>query len=295
MNRFLMGPISFGSSTPTIVWQTSEVRVNPGIERLVQGAQSVDVAFAGAVRQVPMLTFDSPAIARMLGVIGWSGANIDQVDVYFRLLEHGGAVKAGEVHTRVRLYDTLSVLRRIRATQFQEATASFESIAVYDGTNLPLAIANNVALPAYTAAHIEKFTVGPAEFHGTDVDNVQSIEVDTGITEEIVGKDGDVYARLAAVRERQPSVTVNTFDASALSTIGVGGASKDNAIFFLRALTNKGAPASDSAPSHVKITAVDSHVTIEDMGDMTAINCQPVWDGSNDALSFETAQAIVTS
>lgn len=292
MKRYIMGPISFGSATPTILWQTQNIRVNPGIERLVQAANTTDVVFAGLVKQVPALTFDTPAIARMLGVIGFGGANIDQVDIYFRQMDHGGTIVAGANHVKVSLLDTLGLLRRITASQWQEASASFEIQAAYDGTNIPIAVTTGQSLPAYDNSVIEKFTVGPAELNSTDLDNIQSFDLDTGITVETDGQDGGPYARLAAIKERQPVITLTTFDAEALSTVGVNGASKDNAIAWLRGLTNKGAPAADTASSHIKFTAADSHVIISDMGDTTTINIQPVWDGSNDMLAIATGQAI---
>ncbi len=292
MNRYVLGPISFGSLTPTVIWQVQNVRVNPGIERLVQGAQSVDTAFAAAIKQLPMLSFDSHAIAAMLGVVGFGGANVDRVDVYFRQMEHGGMVAAGAKHLKVTLYDTLSLLRRISANQWAEATSSYDVIGTYNGTNVPIAVTANQALPAYDAAKIEKFTVGPGALNSVDIDNIQSLEVDTGIREIADGQDGGLYARFAAIHERQPTIRATTFDASALSTVGVGGASKDNAIFFLRGLTQKGQPAADTSAAHVKIAAVDSHVVVTDMGDVTTIEARPVWDGTNDLLSFTTAQKI---
>ena len=292
MKRFLMGPISFGSTNPVILWQVDNVRLNPGIERLVQGAQTVDVAFAGAIKQAPMLSFDTPAISRIAAAIDLYGTTFDQVNIYFRQLQHGGSVQSGSKHTKLTLYSTLGLIRRISASQFSEATASVEIHASYDGTNLPLAITANQSLPAYSAASIEKFTVGPGELNGTDIDNIQSIDLDTGIALESNGQDGGEYVRFLAVREARPSITATSYNVDELSTIGVGGGSFDNAIFFLRALTNTGAPVADTTAGHVKLTATESHVTISDLGDTATINVQPVWDGTNDSVLIETGKAI---
>ena len=124
MKRFLMGPITFGSSNPVILWQVDNVRLNPGVERLVQGAQTVDVAFAGAIKQAPMLSFDTPAISRIAAAIDLYGTMFNQVSVYFRQMEHGGSVQSGAKHTKLTLYSTLGLIRRISASQGAEATAS---------------------------------------------------------------------------------------------------------------------------------------------------------------------------
>lgn len=292
MKRFLMGPITFGSSNPVILWQVDNVRLNPGVERLVQGAQTVDVAFAGAIKQAPMLSFDTPAISRIAAAIDLYGTTFGQVSVYFRQMEHGGSVQSGAKHTKLTLYSTLGLIRRISASQFAEATASVEIHASYDGTNLPLAITANQSLPAYTASAVEKFTVGPASLDGTDIDNIQSIDLDTGIALESNGQDGGEYVRFLAVREARPSITATSYNVDELSTIGVGGGSFDDAIFFLRALTNTGAPVADTTAGHVKLTATESHVTISDLGDTATINVQPVWDGTNDSVLIETGKAI---
>jgi len=289
MNRFAIGPVVIGS---TVLWQTLNVRVNPGIQRLVQSAQRVDTAFAGAIKQLPLLSFDTHAIAKGVGAIGFAGENAATVDVYFRALEHGGTFQAGSKHVKVTLYDTLGILRRIRANQWAEAVASFDVLGVFDGSQEPIAIATDQALPAYTTSDIEKFTVGPGSLDAVPLDNIQSFELDTGIREVADGQDGGLYARFAAIHERQPIIRVTTFDSSSLHTIDEGGSSQDDATFFLRGLTNKGEPIDDATAGHISIVAKESHVTVSDMGETTTIEVQPVYDGTNDLLSITAAQAI---
>ena len=107
MKRFLMGPITFGSSNPVILWQVDNVRLNPGVERLVQGAQTVDVAFAGAIKQAPMLSFDTPAISRIAAAIDLYGTMFD-----------GVAYKNGRVHTHTLVMtSTDGMVRYVRSSR----------------------------------------------------------------------------------------------------------------------------------------------------------------------------------
>lgn len=297
MNVHRGGPITIGSAGTTL-WQVNNVRLDPGIEKVLNGAANTDTVFAGAIGQKPMLSFETPALATALGLIGFAGALDDEVDIYFPKLANGGILASGSVHTRVKLHNTLGLLRSIAASIGSEANAQYELFATFDGTNGPIEVAHNVAMPSFpNPITPEKFTVGPVEFNGTAIE-VQETNFDTGITEYLGRSNGALFTELAAIVERRPEVTLQTLDLGLLSTVGLSGGAQNTVDVWFRALTNQSVPAADTATSHVKIALPKCYAHF---GEVTGpenaeapgqIVLNPINDGANAIATISTGQAI---
>lgn len=305
MRAFHGAAIIVINGTPDVeLHQIQNVRVDPRIDTMIQGASGIDTVFAGVKGSIPLIRFDTPAIAYALGQIGFNGLAIVQatnpVEIYFQEYSNGGSLATGSTATKFTINGGLAYLSSITATHQEEAMASFEIVATFDGTNAPIAVAKNqsvAGLGGFDQSNLEKFTLGPADFNGTAVET-QSFEFNTGIEVFTAGKDGGLYAELAAIQKRAPSATINVIDLEAIADEGVIGAAKTNVALVLRKKTNKGGNVAEATAEHIAIEMPEALAVIGETGGGydseadSSIMVHPVWNGSDAMVNLDTAYAI---
>lgn len=251
--------MKFETAGSKVLRQVDNVSVDPRIENLIQGGSSIDTLFAGAQRSIPNVTFDTPAIALMLGYIGLDGTALDTTDVYFAKFIQGGSLAGATSHVKFTIKQGLGILRSISARQGSEAIASYEVIGTYDGTNAAIAIAINQSLLSVVQS-AEKYTVGPVILNTTPI-TVSSIQFNTGLTIVTPQGDGELTPRLAAISARRPSFTITSPDVEIINEATVDGSAIDDVDVFFRNLGQRGIPIADATVSHIKFTMVDALVT----------------------------------
>ncbi len=305
---FTVGIIKLAhATTPIYIGQMESSAVAPNVaDLLLAGAGQADASF-GAIGEVkPVCSFTTSQLKTVLDVCGIDGLQIDaaatytDVEIYLQQLEEGGVRKSGSAHLMMAVNKGILIPRTINATQGPgAATIACDLLCTYDGTNDPIAVSSSVALPSVAAA-TEAFTLGPVDLNGTDVDGVQSVTVDFGITEINLSGDGDVYATFAAITDRRPRINLTTNKATFLTTTGISGTAVDvnNCTVFLRKVTEGGKRVADATEEHIAIAADEGVVypdsTTYSQGDVVAQGfiVVPTYDGSNAVLAISTASAI---
>jgi len=298
MEAFKIGCLGFGSTSTSYLWQLANIKVNPQLQRMIEGAHSIDPVIAAAIAQKPMITFDTHAIGTMLGLCGPDGLTKDEVYAWFPERAHGGMISSGEAHVKITAYRCLIVLQSIRVSQDQPAIGSFAIYPTYDGSNAPLAYAKDQALPERAADVSEQaYTNGPLYLGETAIET-QGWTFDLGANIFTPAMNGEAYPRMAAIAERRPTVSVQTLDLESITSAGMMGTSVDDVLLYLRALTMRGAPVADATTSHIKLTIKEAFVSSDGPGGdssgqaTTELTVSPVDDGTNSTVAVASGVAI---
>ncbi len=295
MNSYTVGAITVNGTTISQIVTSS---LDPRIETFMNRAGgSPDVTFAAGSNIIPIASITSNALKAVMDLMGFGVLAVGTtVDLYSSKLAHGASRAAGSSHVKLTINDGLIVPRVYQAQQGQEATAQFDVIATYDGSNLPFTY-GVAALPGSSLQATQKFTLGPVKIGS--LFEAQSATINTGITEYVQGHSGEPYARLAAMQDRQVDFVISTFDLAMINTIGVeGGAISSPTVWFRKKDASEVANVADGTNEHISMViptamgipgAVNSPQSGESTFEftMTAID-----DGTNAPVTLDTTAVI---
>lgn len=130
---------------------------------------------------------------------------------------HGKASRAGS-HYRYLMSVALIYWDMVRLSHNGTGTVGLNIMAVYDGTNIPVAYSGATALPAATLPN-EYFGAGPCYLNGTQIDGIQDISVSSGYRALVLGADSEPYPSYCGIEQTQPEITVQTTEPIAITTL----------------------------------------------------------------------------
>lgn len=202
--------------------------------------------------------------------------------------------------SHVTLTATLGFLNceSIRASQsdVNGAMADLAFFPLFDGTNVPLAIAVTADFdlatpPAFTSA----FYLGPVYLGAAQIEGIQSVEIRPGVNFRPVFGDGDQYARVGVIESRTPQLRFTLTNVGYLSTITslFGNAPASAIHVYLAKGVSGGGRVAAASTVHAKVTVSAGDWTPDD------ISVEGNADGSlsvvvrpTGSLSFSVASAI---
>lgn len=180
---------------------------------------------------------------------------------YWTKTSDGGANDAGSVHEKRVINKGLLAVSQIEADDEDIARLGFGVFATYDGTNDPIALSANSALGA--AGNVTtRFTLGPVELMGTQLEGVQGVTITPGVTVDARRADGFKWPRHSSCRVSGTMIEIRTLDAAAQRTFGIDGTvlSADGAEVWLRKLGTGAAPVANATSEHIKLTGLKGMV-----------------------------------
>lgn len=292
MNLYTIAGITIEGTTYR---QFRSITVDPGIEKMVNTGGQVDAVFSAIQRMRPLARFTSNNLALFLALAGAAPTAISgTIVLYFAKLTHGGT-RSYTACVSVTINDGMLVLRRASAGHQEEGEAEYEIYATYDGTNVPIILATGATCPAESAA-VAKFTAGPFKI-GTTTIETQRVELDTGFDIGQYGHSGEIYDRAVCVLTRKPTLSIDTFDLGAISTLTALGTGDDVTMYF-RKKSNQGGNVADATEEHIGLTATVAHITPGEIGGSEGqptsgrIHCQLIFDLTNPIYAIDTTAAV---
>lgn len=217
------------------------------------------------------LTFTSNMAEALLDMVGVQGACIapggDSYNVYVARYECNGP-SAGAVHRRYTITKGLFFLQNMSVDHQGDLSVSAQLRAVYDGTNDPVTVTNNVALPSAAqigdmtgrwtlTADASDNTIGSTS--GVPVYRKRSLNVDFGVNASTQGADSDSFDSFASIDSVLPIVTVTGIDPNWFDDLGltINGKAVAHAytLFSFRKRDGAGGFVSDATAAHIKMTA----------------------------------------
>lgn len=161
--------------------------------------------------QRPRPTFDTLDINVALGVVGTMGVSISDlsggVDLYAQQKQHGGIHASGSVHRKYSISQGMVVPTSLNCQHQQDASLSCEVVATYDAVNDPIAITDSAAVPGGLSA-CDLYTLGPVSIEGVALTELNSVQIDFGVTVTTEGKQSEIWDTIAFISEVKPRITL---------------------------------------------------------------------------------------
>lgn len=245
------------------------------------------------------------ALQDWLDQIGLTGKAIasssqDGLEIYFQKFAANGGPASGSVHRSLTISSGLIVPRRLTVSHQGDAELTFDVLIIYDGTNDPIVVADNVALPSSPPDN-ERFTIGPVDIGGVTINHIRSVEIDFGINARTLGADSDIYDTRAEIRTINPTITMRGIDVTLLKSAGIpiGGlaATHANTAIYFRKRTQTGFVA-DATQEHIEVTAYGLAVIDDAAGQSgdenaeTSFRLECAFDGTNTPIVIDTTAAL---
>lgn len=272
---------------------------SPGIQPVVQGGSGAAFpSYAGVLMHDARVNFTTVQLAQMLALCGITGYSpSSSADFAFQMNTEFGT--RASTYRKLGAYKCLVVPRTLDLTQGKEATLAVEVFAAGDDSNAPFAVGTGSL--AWTQAVTEKFTLGPMQLNGTDV-QLQSLRLDFGLDIKSVSRDGLAWNVAYYIGEAKPKFTMTTFDLALMGTIQNGPAG-GLAVTSLLAFAQKIAEGGDNrvaaaTAEHISFECTDGLAYIVDVGGghnseiPMQICVEPVHDGTNAIIQLDTTAAI---
>ena len=285
-----------------------DLQTNPNVESESSSGTPFP-QFAVITSQDPRIMFATKQVGALLGVTGLVGAVIDGTNgmtAYFARLADNGIAASGAVHRTYVASRGLLVPRRLQCAARSHVQVDAEALLYSsDGAAYPLAIADNVALPATTQNNI-LHTIGPITLGitGTVINPncIQNVSIDFGNGAGAVGCGGDLYNTHIEQPRVAPVITLTGIDAAVFGTggvppVGLPLAHTATKIFFRkRALSGIGF-VPDGTAEHIKLTTngiavVKSHTGQGTDKAQVTLEITTAWDGTIAPLTINSASAI---
>lgn len=251
-------------------------------------------------------SFDLPKVIDAFGLIGRmvvSGSGKIGAALY-QAKYNDAAIASGSAHRRLIFNKSYNMIRTISVSHQQDARVSCESMALYDGTNNPLAFGETVALPALPTSS-GRWTIGAITIGSVAIPCNVQLDIDFGITTESFGCDSDIWDTHLNLDDIRPRISITSLDpsifkaASGVPLVGLAG-THANTTIYLRKRTTSGLASfvADATAEHIKITA-DGVLHVSEGMNATGnqkgqarleMTCR--FDGTNAPLVFDTSSAI---
>ncbi len=299
--------IATAEDVDALIDQISAFSIDTGIEDMLVSADGgVDNTFLAVGNQEPKISFTTSALVTALDAAGIGGLKIssdvddDGLECWFHKVIKGGTRGGAGTHVKMTVNEGMLVPRSLQASQKEMASLEYEVVISYDGTNDPIVIEGSQNLEGSPSVG-ELFTVGPVNINGAQLNGIQDINIDFGLTEFIVGADGTVWPTFIAINSREPTITIQTTEVEALSTFGLTGVEQgvtDSVVYFKK-VAEGATRVADATQEHISCTIDDGMIRVVSIaggqGDIqiATVEIKPIFDGTNAVMVFDTTAAIV--
>lgn len=259
------------------------------------------------VSQKPGATFSTLQIARALDACGLLGTNILStlnagLELFAQAWTDGSTPAGASSHKKYTIRKGLMIPRTLTVDHQQDAVLSYQVLAVYDGTNNPVVLAENQSLPAGLVDD-ERFTLGKFTIAGITTGQAIRLSIDFGVAAETQGGDSDTWDTRSRIVAVEPTITLRGNDLHWFKDsggIGILGASGThaNTILYLKRYQEGSTFVPDGTAEHIKFTAAGLayiDTPFAQSGDTPAeieLMMPLKYDGTNVPITIDTASAI---
>ncbi|RQV98641.1 hypothetical protein EH220_03040 [bacterium] len=262
--------------------------------------------FRSIISEVPMVNVTTESIAQILDTIGAAAKCIvadgthPGVVLYGEKHDECDGRASGAVHNSYTIKKGLIVPMTLDATHGQNATISMDIHAVTDGTNDPLIPAYTATLPS-SVVRDEIFGIGVCKVAGQQLDNVQSVSINFGISVLKKSGSGSTSPLWASPAKIKPVITITTTDPTIVddAKLSLDGtvATHLNTVIQLRKRLCYGKYVADATAEHIAITAAglvvieQPHSASGESEASVTFRIEGVHDGTDVPLVIDTTSA----
>lgn len=213
--------------------------INTGTEVIRESsAGSIYPEIAYIVAQRPGVSFSTLNLAQILDVLDLRGLCITTdggahpgYRAYARRKSCAGPA-GGSVHNRYTFGNGVLFINNISVDHQGNALTNVQFVSGYDGTNLPLVLQTNQAVPA-TPINTFRWSMAKLVIGGVSFDGKRSIDLNFGNVVPSEGADGDLYDTFVGNQSSSPTLTVRGVNPDwATSLLGGVGAHANTSVYF---------------------------------------------------------------
>lgn len=303
-----------GTAASSRFWTAGPVVLNgttiPGIERqeyqagskitVKGGSGSVYPTRCHIDNQMPTMSWDTSAIATLLGACGYAGASISADLVFWLLgLDNDGTRDLTKSITLTAKAGMVTV-DNINANGDDDAVCSVVAHPTYNDTNDIVAFASDATCAA-SLSTVEAFCAGKVMLNGAELTGINSIQIQFGLEPlREPPTSGGYWPTRGAFSVRASLIRIGTSDAQALRTYALGGTvqAATDSLIYLRKKAQGGTRVANDTAQHIKfsINAGDIGVDTQD-GDTsstmkTSLVITPRKAGATLPIVIDTASVI---
>jgi len=294
----------------TLIPILSLPRVDPGLDlRAERPAGQVYRRFGTIVGARPAIEFSTQALS-ILSVAGVLGKDIGDLTAGFLMFAKAwaaaGTFQGASSHRKFAVTEGMIAPMRVSVDGSGDAVLSYGVYPMPDGANDPIIITDGQSLSG-TFADTERYAIGPVEVAGVTIDQIQSINIEFGLSIVREASDAEINPSFIYVAAVEPSIRIVTTDLLAVENTGASPAAIDmagesathaNTILYLRKRTQPTGFVADGTAQHVKFTGMGVATWREVFGGgdgnrgAAELTIQCHYDGTNAPLTVTTGSAI---
>lgn len=171
------------------------------------------------------VNFTSWNLNALLGTIGLSGLCIGPGNDYIALHAYVARydcnqIVDGSVHTRYEINKGIVFPTTLSVDHQGNGQLSYSVIAIFDGTNDPIAKATGQALPAIPTGEDDRWTMHDAHVNNILVAQKKSINIDFGPQTNTEGADSEPFDSWVSLDAVLPTITIQGIDPDYLDAAG---------------------------------------------------------------------------
>lgn len=298
MKVFTLSACEIGA---TVFGEVISSRLSNAIQKFANRSGGYhDVSFVGGMSKRPMFSFSTHAIKKSLdltafGIYDFSSSS---AALYLKQIAGSGFEAASGNHIKVTVDAGMAVMRRLSCTHGGEAVIDWDVfMKSSDGDTAPYTWAENASLPAGYSTAAAKWTLGNMTIGGTDYD-YQSLTIDSGITELVIGSNGKPYPMFTGGLTRESVVQVSSLDPTLMNIVGLDGGPQANATFILQKLVDGDfGRVAAVTEEHISIVLPSSYVYPEDVDSQSGrestigLTFCAKWNGTAGPFTVDTTSA----
>ena len=169
-----------------------------------------------------------------------------------------------------------------------------------DGTNSPISITDNVALPSGTFDNGNRYTIGPVSVGGNTIDGLKSIGVDFGIEVQRESADSAIFDEFVGLSKTAARFSFAGINPNWWNSLGVAGAAATHAntsVVLRRRLSGAAGYVAAATAEHIILTAAGvavptNYVSSSDQNPTeSGLDLYCEYDGTNVPIVVQTEVA----
>lgn len=267
MSVYSIYPATFGAST---INQVGSIRPSPGLQKLMARAGgALTRSLIGTAQADPKIALTTFDLATVLGIVSpLTGLAVSAASKLQYQKRADQSTFAGALsHIVVNFTKALVVPTTLRAAQddARPAAMDLEATVLFDGTNTPLTFSTGQSLTGTPAVN-EVYYLGPVFIEGSQVTQVQSVEIVPGLTVRSVRGDGIQWPKEASIVAIDQSIRILVKSLEEITALGLfGSGHTSGAVCYLRKGVHGGARKSNATAEHISFTTATCFYEIEEL------------------------------
>ncbi|MEO1528070.1 MAG: hypothetical protein AAFX06_21780 [Planctomycetota bacterium] len=297
-----------GAVSPTLIGAVDSQTFDTNTTVQTQlSAGSPTPSFGEVTSIQPNGTITTRSIAALLGLIGMrgvclSGGATPGFGLWQLAKADCGGYEAGSVHRKIIVPNGRIIPQSLSAQHGSPASVTAGVFSYWDGTNDPLIVAENQALPTGLPADVDGWHLGAVRFAGVQLDKKTSVNINWGISLRPEQDNGDTFARSLQFAEYRPTVSITCHDESKFGNGGSQipleskhGTQADTEIVLRKRVNGQSAYATGAVHLRFVIDGIANWQSGNASGDdpfVSQIQFTGLDDGTNDMIVADLAYTL---